>query len=110
MKTKIHPISLPFQLPVSAEKSVARLVHAYIVMGEQLCLVDTGVAASHPTIVEALAGFGKSPAEVAWIVNTHAHPDHAGGNRIFQQKYRSKFACHRRGHRKNRQDTKEKGS
>lgn len=94
MTAKIHPVSLPFQLPLNAQKSVERLVHAYIVLGEQLCLVDTGVSASHPTIVAALAGLGKSPADVAWIVNTHAHPDHAGGNFIFHQKFSPNFACH----------------
>jgi len=94
MTTRIYPISLPFQLPINAEKSVERLVHAYIVVGEQLAVVDTGVAASHHTIVEALAELDKSPAEVAWIVNTHAHPDHAGGNRQFQESVDPKFTCH----------------
>lgn len=94
MTAKIYPVGLPFQLPINAEKSVERLVHAYIIIGEQLALVDTGVAASHQAIVEALAEIGKSPAEVDWIVNTHAHPDHAGGNLIFHEKYSPKFACH----------------
>jgi hydroxyacylglutathione hydrolase len=94
MSTRIHPISLPFQLPINAEKSVDRLVHAYIVVGEQLCVVDTGVAASHPTIVEALAELGKPPADIDWIVNTHAHPDHAGGNRRFNDEVGPNFACH----------------
>jgi hydroxyacylglutathione hydrolase len=92
--TKIQPVSLPFQLPINAEKSVARLVHAYIVIGQQLCVVDTGVAASHQAIVEVLADLGKSASDVDWIVNTHAHPDHAGGNRMFQDKGQPKFACH----------------
>jgi glyoxylase-like metal-dependent hydrolase (beta-lactamase superfamily II) len=94
MTNRIHPITLPFKLPLNAENSVDRLVHAYIVMGEQLCVVDTGVAASHQTIVAALAEQGKSPGDVAWIVNTHAHPDHAGGNRIFHEKFSPQFACH----------------
>lgn len=94
MTAQIYPISLPFQLPINAEKSVERLVHAYIVAGEQLAVVDTGVATSHHTIVEALAELGKSPADLAWIVNTHAHPDHAGGNRQFQESVDPKFACH----------------
>lgn len=99
MTTKIYPVSLPFQLPINAEKSVARLVHAYIVVGEQLCVVDTGVAASHQAIVDALAELGMSPADVDWILNTHAHPDHAGGNRRFQETVGPKFACHVRAAR-----------
>jgi glyoxylase-like metal-dependent hydrolase (beta-lactamase superfamily II) len=99
MTIRIHPIRLPFQLPINAEISVDRLVHSYIVVGEQLCLVDTGVAASHQTIVEALAGLGKSPADIDWIVNTHAHPDHAGGNHRFRQEVAPNFAGHTRAAR-----------
>ncbi len=94
MTKRIYPVSLPFQLPINAKKSVDRLVHAYIMVGEQLCVVDTGVAASHQLIVEALAELGKSPADIDWIVNTHAHPDHAGGNRRFNDKSETNFACH----------------
>ena len=52
MSTRIHPISLPFQLPINAEKSVDRLVHAYIVVGEQICVVDIGLAASAPQSIQ----------------------------------------------------------
>jgi len=94
MITRIHPISLPFKLPINAQVSVDRLVHAYIVVGEQLCVVDTGVATSYQTIVDALAELEKSPSDVDWVVNTHSHPDHAGGNYRFQQEVGPSFACH----------------
>lgn len=94
MTSSIHPVSLHFQLPINADLSVERLVHCYIVTGEQLCVVDTGVAGSYQTIVDALAELGRSPSEVEWVVNTHAHPDHAGGNRLFQERVDSQFACH----------------
>ena len=97
--TKIHPIKLHFKLPLNAEKSVDRVVHTYLIIGEQVAVVDTGVAANHDTIVTALAYVGKSPEDVAWIINTHAHPDHAGGNLIFQEKYGTNIACHRRAAR-----------
>lgn len=92
---RIHTVELPFQLPLNDETSVPRLVHAYIVRGDDsLILLDTGVKDNHEALVQALADHGYAPADVDWIVNTHAHPDHAGGNLIFQEKYGTPIACH----------------
>ena len=45
----------------------------------QVTLVDCGHRARPARIVEALAGIGRTPADVTRIVLTHAHSDHAGG-------------------------------
>ena len=45
----------------------------------QVTLVDCGIARAPRRIVEALAGIGRTPADVTRIVLTHAHADHAGG-------------------------------
>ena len=47
----------------------------------QVTLVDCGIARAPRRIVEALAGIGRTPADVTRIVLTHAHVDHAGGAR-----------------------------
>ena len=44
MKQVVYPVRLPFVLPISEERSVERFVYTYLVMGEQVCLVDTGAA------------------------------------------------------------------
>jgi glyoxylase-like metal-dependent hydrolase (beta-lactamase superfamily II) len=44
-------------------------------------LVDTGLAATAPRVVAEVQARFKGP--VLWIVNTHAHPDHVGGNEAF---------------------------
>ncbi|MBI3940073.1 MAG: MBL fold metallo-hydrolase [Acidobacteria bacterium] len=95
----IHPVRLPFVLPLSAEKSVHRFVYAYVIVGKQTCIVDTGPAGCEQGLVEMLAALGRSPAEVAWVVNTHEHPDHVGGNSFFQEQGRPQFACHARAAR-----------
>jgi glyoxylase-like metal-dependent hydrolase (beta-lactamase superfamily II) len=42
-------------------------------------LVDTGPADTAESILDALDALGIAPAELAYIVPTHAHLDHAGG-------------------------------
>jgi len=51
-------------------------------------LIDTGYSRHAPLTVALLAsgrGIGSDP--LAWIVNTHCHSDHAGGNAALVQKY-----------------------
>lgn len=92
---RIHPIKLPFQLPMKDGSSVPRLVYAYIVQGDDsLILIDAGVKDNHEALLQALADLGATASDVDWIVNTHAHPDHAGGNLIFQEKFGTPIACH----------------
>jgi glyoxylase-like metal-dependent hydrolase (beta-lactamase superfamily II) len=52
---------------------------AFLDADGQVTLVDCGIARAPRRIVEALAGIGRTPADVTRIVLTHAHSDHAGG-------------------------------
>lgn len=45
---------------------------------EGVLIVDTSVPASTPDIVAAVRRLSDKP--IRWIINTHAHPDHTGGN------------------------------
>jgi glyoxylase-like metal-dependent hydrolase (beta-lactamase superfamily II) len=51
----------------------------YLIRGERPCLVETGTAPSAPIVRDALAALGVGPADLATIVVTHIHLDHAGG-------------------------------
>jgi glyoxylase-like metal-dependent hydrolase (beta-lactamase superfamily II) len=51
----------------------------YLIRGDRPCLVETGTAPSAPIVAEALAALGVGPADLATIVVTHIHLDHAGG-------------------------------
>jgi glyoxylase-like metal-dependent hydrolase (beta-lactamase superfamily II) len=51
----------------------------YLIRGSRPCLIETGAATSAPEVVRALAGLGLGPTDLATIVVTHIHLDHAGG-------------------------------
>jgi len=51
----------------------------YLIRGDRPCLVETGTAPSAPVIRDALAGLGVGSGDLATVVVTHIHLDHAGG-------------------------------
>jgi glyoxylase-like metal-dependent hydrolase (beta-lactamase superfamily II) len=51
----------------------------YLIRSDRPCLVETGTAPSAPLVRDALAALGVGPADLATIVVTHIHLDHAGG-------------------------------
>lgn len=52
---------------------------AYLVSGPSPALVETGAQTSVPAVKAALAAQGLAPDDLAWLVLTHIHLDHAGG-------------------------------
>lgn len=61
------------------ERGTPRLTSGYFIAAPQPAVVDTGGARSVPVWLDALAAFGVRPADVAYIIVTHIHLDHAGG-------------------------------
>jgi glyoxylase-like metal-dependent hydrolase (beta-lactamase superfamily II) len=51
----------------------------YLIRGSRPCLVETGTAPSAPIVRDALAALGVGAADLASVVVTHIHLDHAGG-------------------------------
>jgi glyoxylase-like metal-dependent hydrolase (beta-lactamase superfamily II) len=51
----------------------------YLIRSSRPCLVETGTATSAPVVRDALAALGIGPADLATVVVTHIHLDHAGG-------------------------------
>jgi len=63
----------------TAMSGYSGITAAYAILGERPCLVETGTATSAPVVREALAGLGVGACDLATIVVTHIHLDHAGG-------------------------------
>ena len=52
---------------------------SYLIRADRPCLVETGTAPSAPAVRDAVAVLGVGPADLATVVVTHIHLDHAGG-------------------------------
>lgn len=53
--------------------------NAFLVKGERPVLIDTGCPGDTDALLAALAREGVAPADLALILHTHGHRDHAGG-------------------------------
>ncbi|MCO5999414.1 MBL fold metallo-hydrolase [Actinoallomurus rhizosphaericola] len=51
----------------------------YLIRSDRPCLVETGAGNSASVVRDALAAAGVGPADLATVVVTHIHLDHAGG-------------------------------
>jgi glyoxylase-like metal-dependent hydrolase (beta-lactamase superfamily II) len=63
----------------TAMSGYSGITAAYAILGDRPCLVETGTATSAPVVQEALTGLGVGADDLATIVVTHIHLDHAGG-------------------------------
>lgn len=55
------------------------ITSGYLIRGSRPCLIETGTAKSADLVVQSLADLGIGPMDLATIVVTHIHLDHAGG-------------------------------
>lgn len=72
-------------------------VHLYLVRGEKLALIDSGASDSPSAAVEpALRELGLDWSDLDYLINTHGHKDHAGGNgEVKEAAPRTEIALHR---------------
>ncbi|MHB9097452.1 MAG: MBL fold metallo-hydrolase [Syntrophales bacterium] len=75
----IHAVRHTFRLLLDEGRYVDRFVYSYLIVGKTICLIDAGVAATAPLILDTVRSLGRSPGEISLILLTHAHPDHIGG-------------------------------
>jgi glyoxylase-like metal-dependent hydrolase (beta-lactamase superfamily II) len=72
----------------------------YLILADRPCLVETGTAPSAPVVRDALAQLGVGPADLATVVVTHIHLDHAGGAGDIAALYpQAEVVVHERGAR-----------
>lgn len=76
MATRIGPGVLEIDTRLGGWEKVTA---GYLIEGPSPVLVETGSQSSVPTLLATLAGLGVGPTDLASVVVTHIHLDHAGG-------------------------------
>jgi glyoxylase-like metal-dependent hydrolase (beta-lactamase superfamily II) len=77
-----------------------KITAGFLIRSDRPCLVETGTAPSAPVVRDALAGLGVGPADLATVVVTHIHLDHAGGVGDIAAMYpRAQIVVHEKGAR-----------
>lgn len=90
----VHTLWLEFEIEQPGGAKIPRFVTSFIIEGERLAVVDTAVAQAAPEIFAYIESIGRSPEEIAWVVNTHSHFDHIGGNGVIAERAAPRFCAH----------------
>ena len=83
----IHAIKVPFA-------GSTRFVYAYLIYGEQICLVDSGTSSAKEMIFNYIKKTGRDPKEISLLVQTHSHADHIGLSAEIKKISGCKVAAH----------------
>ncbi|MBU0594941.1 MAG: MBL fold metallo-hydrolase [Gammaproteobacteria bacterium] len=74
-------------------------IHLIVERG-QAAIIDTGINYSFPYLLETLNSKGLSPHDVAYVIVTHVHLDHAGAAGLMMQQFpNARLVVHPRGAR-----------
>lgn len=82
--------SLP---PLEVYRIDTGMANVYLIKGETLIMVDSSVPQKREFLEEKIRELGFKPEDIALLVVTHGHADHAGNARHFQEKYRIPVAA-----------------
>ncbi len=77
----LHRIRVDF----TVTEEIKRFVYIYLIVSEQIHIIDTGVDGSEKIIEHYLSSLGRNISEVKNVLLTHSHPDHIGGAYAIKQ-------------------------
>ena len=81
----VHALKVPFQIPLAPGVLVDRFVNCFIILGDEIILIDTGVLGSEERIYDLIRQAGRDPREIGMVLQTHSHPDHIGATLRIQR-------------------------
>jgi len=90
----VHAVRHRFTVPVAPDLALERFVYSYIIYGEMIILIDTGVAGCEEQIFDDIRSTGRDPSDITLIILTHSHPDHIGAAHAIQQATNCSIAAH----------------
>jgi glyoxylase-like metal-dependent hydrolase (beta-lactamase superfamily II) len=89
----VHSIKIPFQVKTDSG-ILERFVYSYLILGDEVCLIDSGVVSSESVIFDYLTNIGLKPDDISLLILTHSHPDHIGSAKSIKEKSGCKIAAH----------------
>lgn len=91
----IHPRAAAYiHDPAAPGIVLGWFVYSYIIVGETITLIDTGVAGCERAIFDTIRSAGRDPAEIALIILTHSHPGHIGAAKSIRDAPGCSIAAH----------------
>jgi glyoxylase-like metal-dependent hydrolase (beta-lactamase superfamily II) len=90
----LHALRIPFKIPLSPEKMLDRAVYSYIVFGDSITLIDSGVAGAETILFDYLKKHGRDPQEISTVILSHSHPDHIGSVMAVKEATQCKIFAH----------------
>ena len=83
---------------IDVEMWTPKYTSVYLVVGDRIALIETGLSTSSDKIIEGIKYLGFRCADIDFIVVTHIHLDHAGGAGVVAEKLPSaKVIVHKDG-------------
>lgn len=95
----VHFLHITFQIPHPSGVVIERSVNVYLIFGDRVTVIDTGVAGSEKQIEQYLRREEKSLGSIGLILHTHAHPDHIGATKAIRDASGALIALHHREQR-----------
>ena len=71
---------------IDAQTWVPGYSSVYLVVGDKIALVETGLSTSADVILDGIKELGFNPGDIAYILVTHIHLDHAGAAGILAKR------------------------
>ena len=90
----IHALRIPFNISVAPEKLIERVVYLYIILGDKITLIDSGVMGSETMIFDYIRKNGRDPKEISMVILSHSHPDHIGSVKAIKKATKCTIAAH----------------
>lgn len=90
----IHAVRVPFRITTPSGMVLERFVYCYLIYGETITMIDTGVMHSEHILFEYISQSGRAVDDIARIIHTHAHPDHIGATSEIVARTGARVALH----------------
>ncbi len=91
---QIHALKIQFKIPVSPEIIVDRYAFVYILFGDKIHLIDSGIKGSESDISAYIESQGRKAEDISTLILTHCHPDHIGSAAVLKKNTGCRVLAH----------------